>query len=239
MHYELEHPIAARAERSERAAFIRRTYLHLAGAILAFVGIEFILFTVIPQETLTRMVMTMMGSPWSWLLVVGLFVGAGYLARRWAMNGGNSAMAYAGLGLYVVAEAIIFIPLLYLAVVMLRQPHLIAQAGILTLCIVAGLTAAAFTTRKDFSFLGPIIWVASLVAFGLVIVAVLFGFNLGLWFAFFMVALASAAVLYDTSNVIHQFRTDQEVAAALSLFASIATLFYYILWILLQTQSRD
>jgi FtsH-binding integral membrane protein len=49
-----------------------------------------------------------------------------------------------------------------------------------------------------------------------------------------MVALLSGYILYDTSNVMLHYRTTQHVAAALALFASIATLFYYILWILMQ-----
>ena len=45
--------------------------------------------------------------------------------------------------------------------------------------------------------------------------------------------LACGFILYDTSNVIHRFRTDQHVAAALELFASLAYLFYHVLRILI------
>jgi FtsH-binding integral membrane protein len=48
-----------------------------------------------------------------------------------------------------------------------------------------------------------------------------------------MVLFAGAAILYSTSNVFLHYRTDQYVAASLSLFASIALLFWYILRILL------
>jgi uncharacterized protein len=41
------------------------------------------------------------------------------------------------------------------------------------------------------------------------------------------------AILYSTSNIIHYYRTDQYVAASLSLFAAVALLFYYVLYILL------
>jgi FtsH-binding integral membrane protein len=91
-----------------------------------------------------------------------------------------------------------------------------------------------FITQKDFSFLGPILAVASFLIFGLIILGMLFSFSLGLWFSFAMVALASVFILYDTSNVLHKFRTDMHVAASLELFASIAVLFYYILLILMQ-----
>src|ERR1019366_4572635 len=112
-------PLAIEADRSERAAFIRRTYAHLAGAILAFIAIETLIFGVIRQmdpvgfeNTLTGMLQT----PFSWLIVMGLFIGVSYLANYWAFNGGSPALQYAGLGLYVIAEALIFVPLLYVAI---------------------------------------------------------------------------------------------------------------------------
>ena len=44
-----------------------------------------------------------------------------------------------------------------------------------------------------------------------------------------LVAFAGTAILYETSNVLHRFNTNQHVAASLTLFASIALLFWYIL----------
>jgi FtsH-binding integral membrane protein len=44
-----------------------------------------------------------------------------------------------------------------------------------------------------------------------------------------MVALAGAAVLHDTSKVLHHFPEDRYVAAALELFASVALMFWYVL----------
>ena len=52
-------------------------------------------------------------------------------------------------------------------------------------------------------------------------------------FAVAMVGLAAVAILYSTSNIIHYYRTDQYVAAALSLFAAVALMFYYVLYLLL------
>ena len=39
MSYAMDYPLAASAGESARGAFIRRTYAHLAGAILADVGV--------------------------------------------------------------------------------------------------------------------------------------------------------------------------------------------------------
>jgi len=47
---------------------------------------------------------------------------------------------------------------------------------------------------------------------------------------------AGAAVLYDTSNIMHHYPSDRYVAAAMALFASIALMFWYVLRLFM---SRD
>ena len=54
-----------------------------------------------------------------------------------------------------------------------------------------------------------------------------------------MVVLASGYILYDTSNILHHYRTNQHVAAALALFASVALLFWYVIRILIALSGRD
>ena len=95
----------------------------------------------------------------------------------------------------------------------------------------SGLTVIAFTTKKDFTFLGGILKIGGLIALGLILCNVLFGFTLGLVFSVMMVSFASAAILYDTSKIIHHYSSDQFVAASLELFASVALLFWYLLMI--------
>jgi FtsH-binding integral membrane protein len=237
MSYVRAEPLAIQAAQSERAGFIRRTYGHLAGAILAFVALELVIFSLPNIDQIVRPFLT---GQVSWLIVLVAFMAVGFLADYWARSATSLGLQYAGLALYVVAEAVIFVPLLFIAAHLVpNSTNLIATAGIMTLGIFGGLTLAVFVTRKDFSFLRPILCVAGFVALGLIVAAVLFGFSLGLLFSFAMVALASAFILYDTSNVIHHYRTDQHVAAALALFASVALLFWYILRILIATQSRD
>src|SRR5262249_53593845 len=106
---------------------------------------------------------------------------------------------------------------------------IIPQAGILTLCVFGGLTTGVFVTRKDYSFLGPALSIACWIALGVILASMFFGFNLGLVFCFAMVAVASGFIIYDTSNVLHHYQTNQHVGAALELFASVALLFWYIL----------
>lgn len=233
MSYVLE-PMAIRAEGSERAAFIRRTYAHLAGAVLAFAALEFALFRVIDVEQVLPLLFR---TPLTALIMLAAFIGVGFLARMWAYSDTSPAVQYLGLALYVVFQAVFFMPILWLANNYFPGQHLIETAGILTLCVFGGLTASVFITRKDYSHLGPILCMASFIMLGVLIAAVFFpilsGGVMGLVVSFAMVAIMSGYILYDTSNVMHHFRTHQHVAAALELFADVALLFWYILRILM------
>jgi len=223
--------MAADAAEQDRIGFIQRTYLHLGLAILAFVGLEAVIFTAIPEETLMGIAATLTRGM-NWLFVLGGFMGASWIATRWAESGASSAKQYMGLILFVVAEAIIFVPILAIAQFQVANNgggQVIESAAITTLVTFGGLTAFVFIGRFDFSFMRMFLFLGGILAIGLIICSMLFGFNLGTWFAVAMVALASGFILYQTSNVLHHYRTDQSVAAALALFSSIATLFYYVL----------
>ena len=219
---------------AEKAAFIQRTYGHLAGAILAFVGIEVALFqTGFAKDILT----SLFTSRGSYLMLMLLFIGGSYAAVALANSARSMAMQYAGLALYVLLEVVIFLPLLYIAQERFPGQHLPEKAGIITLLTFAGLTAGVFLSGKDFSFLGPILGVLAFAALGVIIASYLFGFTLGIVFPAAMVVLAAGFIVYDTSNVMHRYHSGQHVAASLALFASIAMLFYYILRIFMS--SRD
>jgi FtsH-binding integral membrane protein len=219
-----EYTMADRATAEDRGAFIVKTYLHLFAAILAFIGIE----TVIQMTGLPVAMLNMIGaSSFGWLLVLGAFMGVSYVANSWAHGGASLGTQYAGLGLYVVAEAFIFAPILYFAAA--GFDGVIASAAMATLFIFAGLTAVVMVTRKNFSFMGPFLGVLGMAAMGLIVCSLLFGFNLGIFFTYAMIAFAAGYILYSTSNVLHEYHTGQYVAASLSLFASVALLFWYVL----------
>ena len=222
--------VAANAQVSERAAFIRNTYLHLLGAILAFVALDAMILNVF-DEQLSGIVGTVT-SGWNWMFVLGGFMVVSYIADRWAHSNTSRSMQYLGLGVYVVAEALLFIPLLYIAEHV--APNAIASAGIVTAFVFGGLTLIVFLTRYDFSMLRSALTVGGLVALALIVASVMFGFSLGVWFSIAMVILASGAILFNTSNILHHYHTGQYVAASLALFASVALLFWYVLQIFMQ-----
>ena len=226
---------AAEAIPAQRVQFIRKTYLLLAAAIAAFILVEGFLFASGAAEMIATLVFS--GGAIGWLLVLGLFMVVSYIARSWATSETSTATQFLGLGIAVLAEAVIFVPLITIAAVRSADPFaLLMKAGIVTIGLFLGITATVFITRSDFSFLGPILAIGGFAALGFIVASALFGFSLGTVFAFVMVAFAGTAILYETSNVLHRFNTSQHVAASLTLFAAIALLFWYILSIF---SSRD
>jgi FtsH-binding integral membrane protein len=217
----------AEAAPAARATFIRKTYTLLAAAILAFIGVEVVFFATPIAAAISSVVFS--GGRIGWLAVLGGFMLISWLSNKWAVSDVSTAVQYFGLGLFIIAEAVIFVPLLYIAAYTSGDPTVILKAGIVSLGLFGGLSLTVFLTRTDFSWLAPILGIGGFAAMGFIVASALFGFTLGNVFAFVMVAFAGTAILYETSNVLHRYNTSQHVAAALSLFASVALLFWYIL----------
>lgn len=213
-----------------RAKFIERTYIHLAGAIALFVALEFALL----NSPAKLMAARMFSSPTSWLVVLGLFMLVGTVATHMAQSARSKPMQYLGLGLYVVLEAIIFMPLLLVAQYYSGpENNIILTAGVTTLATFAALTGIVLATKRDFSWMRSALMIVSFGVFGLIVASLLFGFTLGLGFTIGMIILAACYILYDTSNVVHHYEEDQYVSASLALFASVALMFWYVLRLLL------
>lgn len=212
-----------------RAAFITRTYNTLFVAILAFALIEVGLFKSGLAEPIA---MALSGN---WLIVLGAFMLVSWFGSRVAMNSKSVAATYAALAAFVLVEAIIFVPLLFMANAV--APGAISSAATVTMVGFAGLTAIAWTSKKDFSFLGGLLKWGGIMALVLIGASLLFGFALGTFFSVAMVAFAGAAILYDTSNILRHYPEDRHVAAALALFSSVALMFWYVLRLFIS--SRD
>lgn len=215
----------------EKASFYRKTYLHVALALLAFIIVETILLKIVPIE----MIVEMINSRYIWLFIIGLFWLGSMLSQKMTFHPSREQQ-YLGLGLYVLLEAIIFLPMITIAM-FYSGFGMLMQAAMMTLFMFTGLTAVVFFTRTDFSFLRTALVVGGFVALGLIVVGALFGFDLGLWFSVGMVVLASGSILYQTHQIKNQYGTEQYVGAALQLFSSVMLLFWYILRILMSRKS--
>lgn len=219
--------IVSRASDVEKASFYKKTYAHVALALLAFVAVESILLKVVPEEAIIWMV----SGKFIWLFLIGAFWLGSFISTKWSFAPSRSQQ-YMGLGLYVILEAIIFLPLLYIASYTTGS-DVILQAALVTLFMFSGLTAVVFLTNTDFSFLRSALVMGGFIALGAIVAGAVFGFNLGLWFSVFMVVLASGSILYQTQQIKETYETGQYVGAALQLFASVMLLFYYVLRILM------
>ena len=223
-------PLIGQLDDQARVAFYKKTYTHLAAAVLLFVLVETLFFQI---PAIVNLALSLTGGI-SWLLLLGGFMLVTNYAEKLAIKSNNVQMHYTGLLLYVVAEAFIFIPLIFIAMAVAADGgfYILNQAAILTLSLFTGLSAIVFLTKKDFSFLKSALTIGFFIALGLIVAGTLFGFNLGLWFSVGMIVLASGSILYQTSNLVHKYHENQYVAASLGLFASLMLLFWYILSIL-------
>lgn len=218
----------AQASVEDRSDFIWKCYAHVVGGILAFAAIEYYLFSSGIAYQLAPVLLK------SWLLTLGAFMLVGWGASHVAHRLESKPAQYAAYAVFVVAEAIIFSPLILLAAT--KAPGVLDSAAGVTLIGCVGLISIAMITRKDFSFLRGILMWGFFLAMGAIVAALLFGFELGTWFSVAMIGFAGAAVLYDTSNIMHHYPHDRYVAASMALFASIALMFWYVLQLFL---SRD
>jgi FtsH-binding integral membrane protein len=210
------------AEQVDRSNFITKTYMHLLGALVAFAGVEYALFQTPYAE---QMAVFMLEK--SWLAVLGAFIVVAWIASHVAHSVESKSAQYLALGGYIVAEAIIFVPMFYIA--LMAGPEIITNAVLVTLGAFVALTAVAMISGRDFTFLRSFLMWAGMVALGTIVMGAAIGFHLGTYFSMAMIGIAGASILYDTSKILHVYPDDRYIAAALELFASIALMLWYVL----------
>jgi FtsH-binding integral membrane protein len=234
-HFQEEQPkvLVAALEQVDRVAFYKQTYAHVAGGVLVFILFEYLL---LQSETIVNFALSMTDG-FKWLIMLGGFMFITNYAEGMALKTPDKNKQYLAYALYILAEAFIFVPMIYMAAFYMDSgPEILQQAAIVTLSLFSGLTAVVFVTKKDFSFLKTGLTIGFFIAIGLIIAGTLFGFNLGLWFSVGMCLLAGGSILYQTSNLINKYTVDQYIPASLGLFASLMLLFWYVLQIFM---SRD
>ena len=132
----------------------------------------------------------------------------------------------------------ITLPLMAYAIVATGGPGVIFQAAGITSIVFGGLTGYVLITKKDFGFLGGMLFAGMMVLLGGIVVGIvgqLMGYPmsiLSLAISMFAVLLFSGYVLYDTSEILHRYSTDMVVPAAFSLMLDFIILFRNILMLL-------
>jgi FtsH-binding integral membrane protein len=220
-------PPVATLDETTRGDFVVRVYQHLLAAVVAFVAFEALLINLGVARELYEFVAS---SGAAWLLILGAFMICSWLATNAAHDVLNPSRQYAGLFGLAAAESLIFAPFLhYFFEVEGDGTTTVAAAAVITAIGFAGLSAVAFTTRKDLSFLRPMITWGFVCSLVLIVAAILFGLDLGVWFSVAMIALAGASILYKTQQVLRSYPVDAHVGAAVQLFASVMLLFWFVL----------
>ena len=216
------------ADESTRAQFLVKVYQHLALAVVAFMGFETFLFATGIAQGIYDFLASSGGV--AWLLILGGFTIVNMIASRSAHQLGNTGAQYGALFAIAAAEALIFAPFLYYVFKVAPSDGTtsVVSAAIVTAVGFAALSVVAMTTRKDLSFLRPLLLWGGVAAIGLIIAAVAFGFALGPLFSVAMIALAGASILYQTQQIVRSYPEWAYVGAAVSLFGSLMLLFWYV-----------
>lgn len=211
---------AAQATLHERLSFIRKVYALFFVATLFAVGGVALGFLFPP------LMVAAFEHPWiALILMLGGVMGAQAVRHQSGVN----LLALFG---FTTLTGIVISPLLY--IINQNNPASILEAGVLTVGIFGGLTAYAFISKRDFSFLRGMLVTGLIVVILAGLLNVLLVGSLGLGFAVAVATLLLFAgfVLYDTSNIIRRYPTNEYVAGALSLYLDAFNIFLALLRIL-------
>jgi FtsH-binding integral membrane protein len=210
-----------------RGDFLVKVYQHLLGAVVAFVMFETLLFATGAAKGIYDFVA---GAGAAWLLILGAFMVLSWFSTQAAHDLHNPSRQYLGLFGLSAGYSVLFAPFLYYVFNVEGDGSVkVGAAAVITAVGFAGLSVVGLVTRKDLSFLRPIVMWGFLCALGLIVAAILFGFELGTTFSLAMIALAGVSILYQTQTILRRYPEDAYVGAAVQLFASVMTLFWYVL----------
>ena len=236
---------------SDRVDFLRKTYAHLGGALIAFAAATAFMMRYMTETSLKFSSWAFQGR-WHWIGILVLFMIVGVIAQKLAMSETSRGLQYLGLGVAVIAEAVLLQPLLWIAMIKFGDPRMfiagadggmgqagtiILQSALITIAIFAGLTITVFVTKKDFSFLRGALSIGFFAVLGVILASAIFGFSLGPIFCGAVILLLAGYILYQTTLVMNYFPPSGYVAASLMLFSTIATLFWYVLQLMMSLRS--
>lgn len=195
----------------DRSAFISKVYTTLA--------ISLVLTAIGAYQGLT------LPYSWYWPLIIANFVlmlACQFLHRSYPLN-------IILLGLFTWVMGLTLGPVLA-SYISIGAGEAIPFAAGSTAVVFGGLSAYAHFSKKDFSFLGGFLFMAiiSMVVFSLVTMIFNIQFN-QMIYSGLGVLVFSGYVLYDTSNLIRRYQSDQYVAATIALFLDIVNLFLFLL----------
>lgn len=221
---------AAQAPVESRLEFIRRVYSLFFMGILAATGGAFLGLSETGVQIVFANIMP---------LVIGYFITYGALYYFRKQEGLNVALML----LFCSLSGVLSVPLLAQVLGNMQNgSQVILNAFMTTSAIFAGLTLYVFQLKKDFSYLGGFLSMALFGVLGIMITSWFFppagALINSVGFSAIMILLMGGFILYDTSNIIKKYRTDEHIMAAIALYLDFIIMFRYILRIAL-LKSRD
>jgi modulator of FtsH protease len=210
---------ASEASAAERMGFVRKVYALFFAATLFGIGGVAVGLSFTP--------LLVFAAQHYWIMFFGMLGGVMAAQAVRHVRGINLLALFA----FTTFTGIVISPIIYL--IGRTNPASILQAGVLTVGIFGGLTAYAFLSKRDFSFL------RGMVVTGLIVVILAGILNIFLASSAFGFAIAAATlllfagfVLYDTSNIMRRYPTNEYVAGALALYLDAFNIFLALLRIL-------
>lgn len=213
-------PTAAESGLAERLGFVRKVYALFFAATLFAVGGVAIGFA------FPEFVFSIFARP---LVAFLVLIGGVFAAQAVRHVRGLNLLALFG---FTTLTGLVISPLMIFYAA--TNPTSIIQAGVLTVAIFGGLTAYVFITKRDFSFLRGLLFTGLImvVVGGLLNVFLIGSSAIGFAIAAMCLLLFSGYVLYDTSNIIRRYPTNEYVAGALSLYLDAFNIFLALLRLL-------
>ncbi len=209
---------ASSAATSDRLVFIKKVYSLLAlsmvtASIGAYLGTGPLLLLVAPNMMLF------------FILQIGLVFFASFAARKPGLN-------IIALFSFTTVSGLTLGPILYRYLSV--NPSIVVQALVMTAITFFALTAYVIISRKDFSFMSGFLMTGLIVVIlsGIINMFFMQSTMLQLVTSGASVLLFSGFILYDTSNIIRYYGTDEHVSATLALYLDILNLFIALLSIL-------
>jgi len=226
---------AAQAQVTDRAEYLGKVYgLCFAGIAVFFATALLPLIGRIYEIPALSQAFTAIMSipPLVSLLVI---LGSSFVAPMFFMMRGVNVVVFF---LISALWGVITLPLMAYAMAATGGVGVIFQAAGITSIVFGGLTGYVLITKKDFGFLGGLLFAGLMVLLGGVVVGIvgqLMGYPmsiLSLAISMFSVFLFSGYILYDTSEILHRYSTDMVVPAAFSLMLNFIIIFRSILMLL-------
>ena len=216
----LQAQTAAEATVAERMGFIRKVYaLFFAATLFAIGGVMLGLsFEPLLKYAFEHPFIML-------LLMLGAVMGATAVRHVPVVN----LLALFG---FTTFTGVVISPLMF--VVFRDNPASLLQAGVLTVGIFGGLTAYVFISKRDFSFMRGMLWTGLIVMIlgGLLNWFIVGSSALSFGLAVATLLLFSGFVLYDTSNIMRRYPTNEYVAGALDLYLDAFNIFLPLVRIL-------